>query len=177
MQQRLWLNVLKFPRNKRRCFRRATLSAMQPAYVAPLDMPLPYPEDQTLTYMTTVVDVQVYKPPGIQNLRLLPEGRHKNSTFMETVEKDYKYAQWIIQHKNLTSDLAWNKMNMVTVQEVTTPRPMAKGKGSMKKNPEVELSEDEEELIVIPDGRKSEGKLTTLGKRSWPAERITWPRK
>ena len=48
----------------------------------------------------------------MQNLRqwgtmVLPEGKHKGKTFLETVECGYQYSMWIVKHKNLTSD--WTK--------------------------------------------------------------------
>eukprot|EP00435_Cladocopium_sp_Y103_P044402 s835_g12.t1 len=106
--------MLMFARQIRRvrlCHRNSIMSAMQKTYAAPLDMPLPFPEDQELSYMTAVEEVKICRPPDIQNLRQwgnmkLPEGKNKGCTFLETVEKDYKYAQWMVNHKNLTSDWA-----------------------------------------------------------------------
>eukprot|EP00435_Cladocopium_sp_Y103_P008404 s3655_g2.t1 len=137
------------------------MSAMQKTYAAPLDMPLPFPEDQE------------------GNMKL-PEGKNKGCTFLETVEKDYKYAQWMVNHKNLTSDWAksfqefvkaWNQMTMGTIQSVAAPRPMAKSKMSPWQGLGEDWSENEEELIVIPDGEKTEGKLHVPGKRSLPVEK------
>lgn len=86
---------------------------MQKTYVAAsLDMALPYPDDQALTYMTEEADQKLVRPFGVQNLRqwgnmVLPEGKHKGKTFLETVECGYQYSMWIVKHKNLTSD--WTK--------------------------------------------------------------------
>ena len=158
---------------------------MQKSYTVPLDVPLPYPEDQNLTYMTKVEEVEIYRPPGIHSLRQwgqmkLPEGKHKGKSFLETVEKDYQYAQWIDKNKSLTSDWArsfqgfvraWNKMTMSTVQGVSTPCPLAKGKVSGKKTPGDDWSEAEEELILVQETGRSEGKLPTSSKRGYPAEK------
>ena len=155
---------------------------MQKPYTVPLDVPLPYPEDQNLTYMTKVEEVEIYRPPGIHSLRQwgqmkLPEGKHKGKSFLETVEKDYQYAQWIDKNKSLTSDWArsfqgfvraWNQMTMSTVQGVSTPCPMAKGKVSGKKAPGDDWSEAEEELILVQETGRSEGKLPTSSKRGYP---------
>lgn len=158
---------------------------MQKPYTVPLDVPLPYPEDQNLTYMTKVEEVEIYRPPGIHSLRQwgqmkLPEGKHKGKSFLETVEKDYQYAQWIDKNKSLTSDWArsfqgfvraWNQMTMNTVQGVSTPCPMAKGKVSGKKTPGDDWSEAEEELILVQETGRSGGKLPTSGKRGYPIEK------
>ena len=154
--------------------------------MAPLDMPLPFPEDQNLSYMTKPEPVEIFRPPGVQNLRqwgqmVLPEGKHKGKSFQETVEQDYQYAQWIDKHRTLASDWAksfqgfvraWNQMNVVTIQNVNTPRPMAKSKLPMCPSPKGTWSEtEEEEMILVPENRKTEGKVASGGKRSYVEEK------
>ena len=157
---------------------------MQKTYMTPLDMALPFPEDQALTYMTMSEEVKIVRPPGVENLRQwgnmkLPEGKHKGKTFLETVENDYQYSTWMVNHKTLSSDWAksfqefvkaWTQMTANTVQGSPVPKAMSKGKNSTKSSNQNDWSETEEELILVSQDPRTEGSVPLSSKRSLPAE-------
>ena len=145
---------------------------MKPVYAAKtLDMPLPFPENKDLTYMTQEEETEITRPPGVTSLRqwgcmTLNEGKHKGKTFLETVEGDYQYAMWMMRHRQLSSDWArsfqefvkaWNKVQQEAQGPTSVPQPMAKcktGKTGMNMTSTEWNEVDEEEMIMVASGSK-----------------------
>ncbi|CAL1145947.1 unnamed protein product [Cladocopium goreaui] len=158
------------------------------AYASALDLPLPFPEDPEMTYMTAKVEEKVFRPPGVVNLRqwgqmTLAEGKHKGKTFAEVINGDREYASWMKKHPKLSSDWATSFQNYIKAWDQThlgvqNPRDALKPKASAqpKKMPSPEgWSEEEAELVLIEEGmvpQSSAGKvikasLPTQGKRQF----------
>ena len=150
---------------------------MKPAYAASsLDLPLPFPENQELTYMTSPEDTKVCPPPGIQSLRQwgCMRRKHRGKTFLETV--DCQYAMCMLRHPQLSSDWAksfqefvkaWNLVQKESLQQVTLPQPMAKSK-SGKAATIPDWSDNKEEMIMVSPNLKSQGVMGSQKQEGYP---------
>ena len=167
----------------------------QSAAEVELDQPLPFPEDPSMTYMTVTVEEEIKRPPGVQNLRqwgqmVMAEGKYKGSTFMDVINKDREYSNWMKKHQRLSSDCDWavSFQNFVKAWDQTHgynqvvkslgATPKAQAMSQVKKIPEVKSwSEDEEELVMIESGgqviqgpKKVIGSSSSSGKRALGVE-------
>ena len=76
-----------------------------PSYAAGnLDVPLTFPEDNTLSMMPAVSEVEIVKPPGVRTLRewgeqILAGGKHSGKSFSQALAVDASYAEFMKKKK------------------------------------------------------------------------------
>ena len=157
-------------------------------YAVKLDQPLPFPEDPSMTYMTVTVEEEIKRPPGVQNLRqwgqmVMAEGKYKGTLFMDVINKDREYSNWMKKHQRLSSDWAVSFQNFVKAWDQTHgynqvvkslgATPKAQAMSQVKKIPEVKSwSEDEEEMVMIEsEGQMIQGPRKVIGSSSSSGKR------